>query len=103
MEDAEPVRDPDLERCAHLLANFTSLWDSSDDRDKQEVVRLVFEQVVIEDSQIIAVKPRPEMRPFFIERDGVEEARRKRPGARPGQGASSAPDRIRTCDLRFRR
>ncbi len=76
MADAEPLPEPDLERCLGLLHNFSDLWEHEPNpKERQQFVRLVFERVAIDAGQIVSVTPREDVLPLFTERKGVHSGR----------------------------
>lgn len=54
-----------LDRLAELLANVARGWNLATQEQRNRLARLLFEEVVIEDGRIVAVKPRPELAGFF--------------------------------------
>ncbi len=72
MADAEPIPEPDLDRCVALLHNFEDLWQGEPEpKERQAFVRLVFERIAVDGGQITAVEPRPDLLPLFADRPGV--------------------------------
>lgn len=54
-----------LDRLAVLLGSTSRLWGDANQDQRNRIARTLFEEVVMADGQIIAVKPRPELAGFF--------------------------------------
>lgn len=54
-----------LDRLAHFLANVADAWKEASQEQRNKLARSLFEQIVIEDSKVVWVKPRSELKPFF--------------------------------------
>ncbi len=54
-----------LDRLAELLGDTVRLWGEANQEQRNRIAGLLFEEVVIKDEQIVAVKPRPELAGFF--------------------------------------
>lgn len=82
-----------LDGLAELLANVSTAWGAALPEQRNRLARLLFEEVVINDEQVAAVKPRPELAGFFLldcqQRAGLSHA-----------CCTSGPDGIRTRGLR---
>ncbi len=57
--------DGQLADLAVLLANVKEGWERATQEQRNRLARLVFEEVVINDDRVTAVKPRPELAGFF--------------------------------------
>lgn len=54
-----------LERLAELLRNVTKAWKDADQELRNRLARQLFDEIWVKDKQVIAVRPRPELKPFF--------------------------------------
>jgi hypothetical protein len=54
-----------LSRLATFLASIASAWDAATQEQRNRLARHLFEEVVIEDTWVTKVKPRPELLGFF--------------------------------------
>ena len=54
-----------LKKLAHFLANVSDAWKEASQEQRNKLARSLFEQIHVEDSRIVLVKPRPELEPFF--------------------------------------
>ena len=54
-----------LDRLARFLANVADAWDEADQDQRNRLAKTLFEEIRVEDSKVVAVKPRPELEPFF--------------------------------------
>ena len=54
-----------LDRLAHFLANVANAWKEATQEQRNKLARSLFEQIQVEDSRVVMVKPRPELEPFF--------------------------------------
>lgn len=50
---------------AELIGNIGQTWEEADSEQRNRMARLLFEEVVINDERVMAVKPRPELAAFF--------------------------------------
>jgi DNA invertase Pin-like site-specific DNA recombinase len=55
-----------LSSLAGLLANVAAAWVAAQPEQRNRLARLLFEEVVINDDRVAAVKPRPELAGFFL-------------------------------------
>lgn len=82
-----------LDGLAELLANVSTAWGAALPEQRNRLARLLFEEIVINDEQVAAVKPRPELAGFFLldyqQRAGLSH-----------ECCTSGPDGIRTRGLR---
>ena len=62
-----PIEDDNkvLDRLAHFLANVADAWKEATQEQRNKIARSLFEQIKVDDSKVILVKPRPELEPFF--------------------------------------
>ena len=81
-------RGRELERLAEFLGSVAAAWDAATQEQRNKLARSLFEEIWSEDATVAAVKPRPELEPFF--RLNLECQSRDIAGD---------PDRIRTGDL----
>jgi len=63
----KPVEDEkfDMEQAAQLLGEFCSAWARATAEQKQKIARLIFEEIWVENKQVVAIKPRPVFEQFF--------------------------------------
>jgi len=54
-----------LERLAELLRNVAEAWKDAGQEQRNRLARQLFDEIWVKDKQVIAVKPRPELKPFF--------------------------------------
>ena len=54
-----------LEQLAELLRNVTKAWKDADQELRNRLARQLFDEIWVKDKQVIAVRPRPELKPFF--------------------------------------
>jgi DNA invertase Pin-like site-specific DNA recombinase len=59
-------RHTQLAALAALLANVAAGWNAAHSEQRNRMARLLFDEVVINNKQVEAVKPRPELAPFFL-------------------------------------
>ena len=56
----------ELERLAHFLSNVADAWREANQEQRNELARVLFEEVRLDNGgKVVAVKPRPELEPFF--------------------------------------
>ena len=77
-----------LDGLAHFLGSVASAWDAATPEQRNKVARTLFDEVIVEDTKVVAVRPRDELEPFF--KLNLE--------CRTSDIAGD-PDRIRTGDL----
>lgn len=53
------------EHLADYLADMADLWGKSTVEERNRIARLLFAEAVVENRTVVAVKPRPELLPFF--------------------------------------
>jgi hypothetical protein len=54
-----------LEQLAEFLKNVTKAWKNANQEQRNKIARQLFDEIWVKDKQVIAVKPRPELKPFF--------------------------------------
>jgi hypothetical protein len=54
-----------LEKMAQFLADVPSAWAAATPEQRNKLTRCLFNQVWLKDKKVIAVKPVPELEPFF--------------------------------------
>ena len=59
------VRDDHLSKLAQFLANVAEAWDEANQEQRNKLAKTLFEQILVENNKVVAVKPRPELEPFF--------------------------------------
>ena len=57
--------DDALERAATFLGDVSAAWIASTDEQKNSLARLMYEEIHVKDSWVVAVKPQPSFSPFF--------------------------------------
>ena len=90
LQQLAPEQDsPDvLARLKLFLTDISVAWAEASQEHRNRLARELFEIVWAKNERVIAVRPRPELRPFFqISEDCQARSR------------SGDPDRIRTGDL----
>ena len=81
-------RDNRLQMLAEFLGNVTLAWDKANQEQRNKLAKAMFEQILVEDKKVVAVKPQPELEPFF-----------KLNLACHAKDIACDPDGIRTHDL----
>jgi site-specific DNA recombinase len=88
-----------LERLAQFLANVPAAWEAATPQQRNKLARCLFDQVWVQDKRVVAVKPRPELEPFFrlnyeeFLKENIEGRRSRRVELHPNtylRGLSSA-------------
>jgi hypothetical protein len=51
---------------AGLLADVAAGWNAATPEQRNRLARLLFEEIIIDDNRVVAVKPRPELARFFL-------------------------------------
>ena len=59
------VRDNHLGKLAQFLANVAGAWDEANQDQRNKLAKTLFEQILVENNKVVAVKPQPELEPFF--------------------------------------
>jgi DNA invertase Pin-like site-specific DNA recombinase len=54
-----------LDQLAAFLRDVSEAWKEADQNQRNRVARQLFQEIWVKDKQLIAVKPRPELDPFF--------------------------------------
>jgi hypothetical protein len=54
-----------LEGLAEFLKNVAKAWREANQEQRNKIARQLFDEIWVKDKQVIAVKPRPELKPFF--------------------------------------
>jgi DNA invertase Pin-like site-specific DNA recombinase len=70
-----PKQADHLKRLAQFLADVPTAWRAATQEQRNKLARTLFDQVWLEDKTVVAVKPRPELEPFF--RLNYEDFRKK--------------------------
>jgi len=60
-----PSGSDSLPRLAQFLADVSSAWESATAEQQNKLARALFEEIWIKDKEVVFVKPRPELDPFF--------------------------------------
>ncbi len=93
-----PPADPDLDRAQELLGDFARFWHAEPNpAERRKLLASLFDHVWQDNGIIVAVKPRPSIRPLLQgNRPGQTETPESRPETR---GDKSGSDGTRTRDL----
>ena len=63
-----------LDKLAQFLANVADAWDTANQEQRNKLARCLFQEVWIKDKKVIAVRPQPELKPFFdLNHEAMEE------------------------------
>ncbi|MFC1917016.1 hypothetical protein ACFLX1_02685, partial [Chloroflexota bacterium] len=54
-----------LEKMARFLADVPAAWAEATPEQRNKLARCLFDQVWLKDKEVVAVKPLPELEPFF--------------------------------------
>ncbi len=54
-----------LDELAEFLRNVAKAWKEADQDQRNRFSRQLFQEIWVKDKQVVAVKPRPELEPFF--------------------------------------
>jgi hypothetical protein len=54
-----------LRKLADFPANVAQAWDVASHEQRNKLARMLFEEIRIENEKVVAVRPRPELEPFF--------------------------------------
>ena len=54
-----------LEELSEFLRHVTKTWKEANQQQRNSLARQLFEEIWVKDKQVVAVKPRPELEPFF--------------------------------------
>jgi len=54
-----------LDQLAEFLINVSEAWKEADQDQRNRFSRQLFQEIWVKDKQVVAVKPRPELEPFF--------------------------------------
>ena len=73
--ESAPDQTNHLNKLAQFLANVPAAWGAATQEQRNKLARALFDQVWLEDKTVVAVKPRPELEPFF--RLNYEDYQRK--------------------------
>ncbi len=57
--------DGSLDKLAVFLANVADAWHNANQEQRNRIACCLFQEVWIKDKEVIAVKPQPELKPFF--------------------------------------
>ena len=56
----------ELQKLAHFLANVADAWREANQEQRNNLARVLFEEIKLDNGgKVVAVKPRPELEPFF--------------------------------------
>jgi hypothetical protein len=61
----EASQTTNLDRLAEFLANISGAWKVASGEQRNKLARTLFQEIWIKDNQVVAVKPQPELEPFF--------------------------------------
>ncbi len=62
---APKTRLSNLDKLAEFLANIGQAWRAASGEQRNKLARSLFQEIWIKDDQVVAVKPQPELEPFF--------------------------------------
>ena len=62
---APETRQTNLDKLAEFLTNIGEAWRAASAEQKNKLARTLFQEIWIKDNQVVAVKPQPELEPFF--------------------------------------
>ena len=54
-----------LDRLAGFLANVAQSWEEATGEQRNKIARSLFQEIWVKDKQVVAVRPQPELEPFF--------------------------------------
>jgi hypothetical protein len=54
-----------LERLAYFLTSVANAWDEAKQEQRNKLTHTLFQEVWLKDDQVVAIKPQPELEPFF--------------------------------------
>ena len=54
-----------MEKLAEFLASIGSSWDEANQEQRNKLTRCLFQEVWVKGKEVLAVKPQPELLPFF--------------------------------------
>jgi len=86
----EEQRPDILAQLQRFLVDVSAAWEAASQEQRNRLARQLFDIVWVKEECVVAVRPRPELRPFF---QISEECQHK--------SLSGDPDRIRTGDLQL--
>ncbi len=61
----EASQTTNLDRLAKFLTNIGEVWRAASAEQRNKLARTLFQEIWIKDNQVVAVKPQPELKPFF--------------------------------------
>jgi hypothetical protein len=50
---------------AEFLKSVSRAWNEADQDQRNRIAHQLFQEILVKDKQVIAVRPRPELEPFF--------------------------------------
>jgi hypothetical protein len=59
------TRQTNPDKLAEFLTNIGEAWRAASAEQKNKLARTLFQEIWIKDNQVVAVKPQPELEPFF--------------------------------------
>ena len=59
------AKSDDLDRLAEFLADVPAAWDAATQEQRNKLARCLFDQVWLRNKEVVAVKARAEVDPFF--------------------------------------
>ena len=54
-----------MKKLAYFLANVGDAWREASQEQRNKLARALFEQIQTEGNEVVFLKPRPELQPFF--------------------------------------
>ncbi|HEY7154578.1 MAG TPA: recombinase family protein [Gemmataceae bacterium] len=79
-----------LEQAAAFLRDLPAAWNAATPEQRNDLARLVFQEIEVRDDRVVAVVPQPDFAPFFLERLRKE-----------GGGDGNTPDRSGGVNLQI--
>ena len=54
-----------MKRLTDFITNVSEGWRVADQEHRNDLARCLFQEIRVKDKQVVAVKPQPELAPFF--------------------------------------
>jgi DNA invertase Pin-like site-specific DNA recombinase len=91
VERIDPPTDPHLDRARKLLEGFGGFWTAEPEAvERRKLLVELFQQVWQKDGLIVAVRPQPQLAPYFAAIDGAEGVRPTDPKGDSDSGVTKA-------------
>jgi len=93
-------QDKSLDKLAEFLANVADAWNEATQEQRNKIARCLFQEVWIEGKEIVAVRPQPEMKPFFeLNFEAMKERLSRNFGKKRPRWGSGRPDTKPLCGM----